>query len=156
MKLNRYKNTTEDTSYGIIPVHKMGDRFLFLLIRNFDIDGKTPGHWSFPKGHAEEGESEIEAAKREFSEETGIEEVEITEEPVFFENYKFKADGQKIVKTVKYFIGLVEDTVVREQKDEVCDYQWAEYEEAMELMTFDEGRNILKKAYEHVDIVYGS
>ena len=38
---------------------------LFLLIQH------QAGHWAFPKGHANPGESPAETARREFAEETG-------------------------------------------------------------------------------------
>ncbi len=45
-----------------------------------EIEGETrvllvqhkPGHWSFPKGHKEQGESDHETAIREVYEETGV------------------------------------------------------------------------------------
>ena len=40
------------------------------LVRPFGVRGKTP--WGIPKGKVEEGETNLEAAKREFIEETGI------------------------------------------------------------------------------------
>ena len=56
----------QDSAVGIIPVYKQGDRFLFCLVKHAD------GHWGFPKGHKEEGESDEGAALRELREETGI------------------------------------------------------------------------------------
>jgi 8-oxo-dGTP pyrophosphatase MutT (NUDIX family) len=37
------------------------------------VKGRISGKWSFPKGHAKQGETEFEAAKRETYEETGLE-----------------------------------------------------------------------------------
>ena len=37
------------------------------------IKGRRTGKWSFPKGHSEQGETEIDCALRETYEETGIE-----------------------------------------------------------------------------------
>ncbi|MBD3304395.1 NUDIX domain-containing protein, partial [Candidatus Woesearchaeota archaeon] len=39
----------------------------YLLVKH-----KEGGHWDFPKGHAEEGETEEETALREIYEETGL------------------------------------------------------------------------------------
>ena len=45
---------------------KNGELELLLLKHRFG------GHWSFPKGHVEEGETEVETALREVHEETGL------------------------------------------------------------------------------------
>jgi len=59
----------KDYSYGIIPVYhkiaEVGD-YYFLLVKNCN------NSWSFPKGHAEAGETEEETAQRELFEETGV------------------------------------------------------------------------------------
>ena len=39
---------------------------------------QVAGHWGFPKGHVEQGETELETAKREIKEETNLD-VEIDE-----------------------------------------------------------------------------
>jgi 8-oxo-dGTP pyrophosphatase MutT (NUDIX family) len=51
--------------YGTIFIDQTTNRAL--LVR-----GRLSGKWSFPKGHAKEGETEFEAAKRETFEETGL------------------------------------------------------------------------------------
>ena len=43
-----------------------------MLCKRAQYHSFLPNVWSFPSGHVEEGEEDIEAAKREFFEETGL------------------------------------------------------------------------------------
>ena len=63
----------------------------------FLVKGKKSNKWGFPKGHMEEGESEIDTARREFYEETGY-------------NLPFSSsmDKKYIVKNNIYFIVIIE------------------------------------------------
>ena len=56
-----------EKSCGAIVYRKYHGNTEILLIKHINS-----GHWSFPKGHVEEGETEEETAKREIMEETGI------------------------------------------------------------------------------------
>jgi len=91
----------KDKSFGIIPVFKdaKGD-FIFCLVRH------AGEHWGFPKGHPETRESEIETARRELKEETGIDNVNLSSQS-FSEKYSFVKDNFQHNKTVKYFLGFV-------------------------------------------------
>ena len=60
-----------ERSCGAIVFKEMEGALYVLVIQH------GAGHWSFPKGHMEAGESEHETAIREVAEETGIE-IEIT------------------------------------------------------------------------------
>ncbi|MBI3671783.1 NUDIX domain-containing protein, partial [Candidatus Azambacteria bacterium] len=94
-------------------------------------------------------ESDIEAAKREFEEETGISEYEIPDEKNFFiEEYFFKKENDIVYKTVKYFIAFTKNKNVNMQMSEVADFKWLPYEEAVSQLTFHEGKDIAKKANE--------
>ena len=64
------------------------------------------GFWGFPKGHIEEGETEVETAKREVEEEVGLE-VEIDEAKRFTFSYIIK--DSKIHKTVVLFLAKVRE-----------------------------------------------
>ncbi|MDW8394985.1 MAG: NUDIX domain-containing protein [Anaerolineae bacterium] len=132
-----------EQSFGVIPVRREGDRVLFLVIRH------TSGHWAFPKGHASVGETDIEAARRELREETGIRNVTLVPDLVFEERYLKPAWGrpdQHVEKTVRYFLGWVNDPTVRVQPSEIQDYRWAPYDEARDLITFDQSRGVLDQA----------
>jgi len=64
----------EIVSAGGVVYRTMGDNVFFVLV------GRRRGnYWCLPKGRVEENETEVEAAKREVFEETGIGEVEVGE-----------------------------------------------------------------------------
>jgi bis(5'-nucleosidyl)-tetraphosphatase len=135
----------KDQSFGVIPIRKHGARFLFLLIQHH------AGHWAFPKGHAEPGETDEQAALRELREETGIANPRLVEGASFVETYTYRRDGQPVAKTVRYFMGLVESAVVRIQAAEIRAYRWVDYDEALTLVTFSESRRLLVGARDYLE-----
>ena len=84
-----------ETSCGAVVFHKFEDEYKFLLI-NF-LHGNL-NFWGFPKGHMEKDETEIQTAKREIREETGLD-VEII--PGFKTSNEYTY--QNSVKKVIYF-----------------------------------------------------
>ena len=56
-----------EKSCGAVVLRKNQGRLQVLLIKH--ING---GHWAFPKGHVEPGETEEQTALREIKEETGL------------------------------------------------------------------------------------
>ncbi len=104
------------------------------------------GHWDFPKGKIEPGETKEEAALRELHEEAGLN----TSLQEGFEDsieYTFvDRSGERAKKTVFFFLGRVHDEQVT-LSDEHKDYVWLRYNEAYSKMTFDTGRAVLKKAH---------
>jgi 8-oxo-dGTP pyrophosphatase MutT (NUDIX family) len=132
-----------EQSFGVIPVYQRGGQTYFLIIQH------NAGHWAFPKGRAEKGESEVETALRELREETGITDVSVRPDPVFEERYtrtQWGSRRQHVQKTVRYFLGMVHDPKVRLQQAEVQDYKWATYDEARAMITFDASRRLLDDA----------
>ncbi len=138
----------KDFSFGVVPVFKDGDKLLFLLIQHLHKKG---GHWAFPKGHPEVGETGLETAKRECEEETGLKNVKIFEDLEFFEKYSFEQGGVQIDKTVKYFLGISSDKNVIPQEIEIGNYAWLEFNEALEKITFAEGKKMLIEVGTHLD-----
>ena len=49
---------SREHSFGIVPTAKSSNEYMFLVIY------RTKGFWEFPKGHRDEGEDDVTAAKR--------------------------------------------------------------------------------------------
>lgn len=129
----------KDFSCGVIPYRITDAQRQFLLIQH------QAGHWSFPKGHPEKGESDLQAARRELAEETGISDVEIDKHHPFNEHYTFtKRSGKQVSKRVVYYLGQVAaNQAVVLQEAEVSDHQWGDSAATRDRMSFDEGRALL-------------
>ena len=102
------------------------------------------GHWDLPKGHIEEGETEVETAIREVKEETNVD-VEVNE------NYRYTTEYspmEDVWKEVVYFIATKKSDNLIPQEEEVQIVEWVELNEAIKKVTFDNTRDILKRAVE--------
>lgn len=127
----------KDEAFGIVPVYRNSEGDRFLLIQH------NAGHWGFPKGHAEAGESPVQTACREFREETGVQMFTVIDHVSFTEHYVFQKDGQRITKTVVYFLAWVQTTEVHHQEAEIKDYTWASFDQALALITFPAAKQVL-------------
>lgn len=128
-----------ERSCGAVVFHKMNGSARFLLIKN-----KRSAHWSFPKGHVEKGESDEQTALREVKEETGID-VEI------IKGFKAKSEysiQRHIEKTVYIFTATCESTQTVIQPEEIEDYRWLDYHQAMRNLRFDNDKSILFRSRE--------
>lgn len=109
---------------------------------------KNGKFWGFPKGHMEEGENEIETALREVKEEVGLD-VEIDADKRYVLNYII---NDEIDKTVIFYLAIPKSEKLEKQEDEIEDIKWCDFEEALDLLTFDNSKEMLKRAIE--DILY--
>ncbi|MEM9348590.1 MAG: NUDIX domain-containing protein [Planctomycetota bacterium] len=136
-----------DFSCGVIPYRVINGTREFLLIQH------RAGHWAFPKGHPEEGETNIETARRELEEEAGIGKAILDEDHPFEEQYVFtKRSGKEVNKRVVYFLGEVgQDQQLRLQAAEVSDYAWGDALQTRERLTFEEGRALLDEVLSYLD-----
>jgi len=150
--MNRKSRYAFDRSYGIVPIFKRDKMFEFLLVKHRGAGPGRPGHWAFPKGHKEKGESMLAAAKRELGEENGIKKCIVDDNKRFTEKYVFKKERKLVLKTVTYFIAIVRDKKVKIQKKEIDDYAWLSFEQALGRVTFIESKKILQEVKEYLNI----
>lgn len=140
-----------DAAFGVVPIFAPAeaaelsrDRYQFLLIQHH------AGHWAFPKGHADPGESPLETACREFVEETGIERYELLDAPSFEESYAFVKGGKYVEKVVTYFLARVTEKTVRMQAEEIQNFAWEPYETAIDRITYEANRTVLRSVWEYL------
>lgn len=128
-----------DKSYGAVVVKRYRGDWQILLIKH-----KHGGHWSFPKGHAEKEESIEETIHREVEEETGLQ-VELN--PLYsYRSHYVLPDGRP--KEVFYYLGRPKTDLRVRSVDEIESISWCGFEEAKEILTYEEDRVILRQLYD--------
>ncbi|WP_165873608.1 NUDIX domain-containing protein [Baia soyae] len=123
----------------------------FLLVQHKE------GHWGFPKGGIEDGETELEAAWRELQEETQIacNGILNPNKYRFVEKYEFlSTKGERIKKDTIYYVAFTCDTQITLNHNELVDAKWMTLDEIESLSVFY-SRNLLPPLYEivHSEIV---
>lgn len=104
-------------SCGVLVLREVPQRE-FLLLRH-------PKRWDLPKGHLDQGETDLECALRELWEETGISEDDIRIDPDFryTTNYAVIGNGSTRMKTLVILLGFLQrDTPILVTEHQ--GYQW--------------------------------
>lgn len=109
---------------------------------------QVKGHWGFPKGHVENGETEMQTAIREVKEETNID-VEIQSERKFKEEYIIVDTG--IQKEVIYFIAKPIGGNIKPQEAEINTIKWLTFNEAIETLTYEDSKKVLREVLKELE-----
>ena len=104
-------------------------------------------YWDYVKGHVEKGEKELETIVREAEEETGLRDLEFVDGLSYAMEYFFVFEGKKIFKIVNFRLALTKTKEIV-LSDEHNDFAWLPYEEAYAALSFDNAKQVLKKANE--------
>jgi 8-oxo-dGTP pyrophosphatase MutT (NUDIX family) len=118
-----------------------------LLLRHSSVSSGGGGHWDFPKGHIDDGETEIQTALRELEEETGITHANIIEGFRDTITYTFSGDQGPIEKEVVFFIAITKESKVVLSHEHI-DYSWLDFDSAFSRLTYDNARQVLRNAIE--------
>ena len=130
-----------EKSCGAVVFRNKNNNIQVLLIRH--LNG---GHWAFPKGHVEKGETEEQTALREILEETGLA-VELDNRYRQVVSYSPKKD---VVKDVVYFVATASsDAVTVAQEEEISQIVWVDMHNAADYVSFDNDKKVLLGAIEH-------
>ena len=102
---------------------------------------KNGNFWGFPKGHMENGETEIETALREVKEEVGLD-VDIDAEKRYTLNYNIK---NEIDKTTVLYIAKTKNDQFVIQENEIENAKWCDFEEVLNTLTFEDWKEMFRK-----------
>jgi bis(5'-nucleosidyl)-tetraphosphatase len=103
------------------------------------------GHWDFPKGNMEKGETEMQTVLREVGEETGLGQILMI--PGFRRviEYYYRRDGKNVHKQVVYLLAKTEEdriVISREHQS----FGWFSFEEAKKKTSYENSKVTLTEA----------
>ena len=132
----------QEKSCGAIVFRWENGRPMFVIVE------EKSGGYSFPKGHTEGSETEIETARREIFEEIGI-------CPVFIEGFRetetyYPAEKPGTRKQVVYFLAEYGDETLVPQPGEINRILQLPYEEALGCFVHENKRLMLTAAYNFI------
>ena len=134
-----------EKSCGAIVYRKFHGNIELLLIKN-----QNGGHWSFPKGHVEEGETEEQTAVREIMEETGIEVMLDSS----FRRVITYAPKKETTKDVIYFLAKAVTYDYTPQEEEIAQIKWVEINHAASILSYDNDRQLVVQAKDRIKASY--
>ncbi len=129
----------QEKSCGAIVIKKQKDGIKYLLLHY------SAGHWDFPKGNQEKNETEEQTVAREIKEETGIENVDLVENFKETIKYFYKRGQETIYKEVAFIIAETHQEEVTLSFEHIG-YAWLSYENAYKKLTFNNAKELLRKA----------
>jgi 8-oxo-dGTP pyrophosphatase MutT (NUDIX family) len=132
--------TIEEISSGIVCFRRTQDQKIEVLLLNH---GK---HVSHPKGHVEKKESLQQTAIRELKEETNLELLIISIDPIVRIEYDFRRNNTQVNKQVHYFAGFVKPKQHVLLSDEHLSYEWSSLRGGIAKLTYANDKYALRLA----------
>ena len=127
-------------SCGAVVFTRRNGQILYAIVQ------EKGGAYSFPKGHMESGETEIETARREILEETGL-------RPGFVDGFRLQdeyhlSEKPGTMKRVTYFLAEFRDEPLIPRQGEIRKILLIPYEQAVTLFEHENTRRIFASAHE--------
>lgn len=139
-----------EKSVGAVLFHETSAGREYLLLRY------PSGHYEFPRGHIEVGETEETTLRREVEEETGVTQLDIypfrTENRFFYvargseaSRRKREGRGTWVFKRAFFYPAKTDEREIQ-LSYEHREWMWLPYEQALEKVTFANARRVLERS----------
>jgi 8-oxo-dGTP pyrophosphatase MutT (NUDIX family) len=109
--------------------------------------------WSLPKGHIEDGEDALSAARREIEEEAGVTQLEYAGAFGSYSRYRIGADGvedESELKTIHMFLFKTVQSALSPTDGDNPEARWVEREEATAYLTHPKDRQFFRSVLERL------
>ncbi len=130
----------KEKSCGAVVYFYKGGELLFL------IEKMKLGHYSLPKGHMENGETEEMTAIREIKEETNL---DVDLDTGFRKVITFSPYSD-CIKEVVFFVGQARSLNFQKQEKEISELYWLKFDDALALLTYETDQEVLFGAFEYI------
>ncbi|MEK6863300.1 MAG: NUDIX domain-containing protein [Nanoarchaeota archaeon] len=103
--------------------------------------------WSFPKGHIDEGEEPLTAARREIREESGVTDLKLIKELGSYGRYRGGLDGgddPSEFKTIHMFLFSTDQEKLQPQDPYNPEARWVDRKKVAELLTFGKDKEFFR------------
>ncbi len=138
----------EERSAGAVLFNDGAAERRYLLLRY------PAGHWDFPKGNVEKGESEGQTALREVREETGLDDVMLIDGFRRKIEYFYRRGGKSVHKEVVFLLAETKRDDVK-ISSEHREYSWFNYQDALENVTYKNSKRLLLLAQKYLKEIEG-
>lgn len=110
--------------------------------------------WSLPKGHIEDGEDALTAAKREIYEESGISNLDLVKDLGSYQRYKISKSGvgedKSEIKTIILFLFKTNQKDLKPIDPDNPEARWVEKDKVAELLTAQKDKEFFLKISEDI------
>ena len=132
----------KEKSCGAVIYKKENNQLLFLL------ELQSNGHYSFPKGHVENNETEVETALREIKEETNL---DVNIDTNFRYVITYLLESKNIYKDAVYFVATPTSFDLKNQEGEISECSWNTYDEIMSKLEYENSKEVFNCAYQYIN-----
>ncbi|XP_050524975.1 bis(5'-nucleosyl)-tetraphosphatase [asymmetrical] [Daktulosphaira vitifoliae] len=134
---------------GLVIYRKVFNEIQYLLLQA----SYENHHWTPPKGHLEENESDMDAAVRETEEEAGLKLQDLCVDHHFKKTLKYEPANKNFIKQVVYFLAYLTnpETPVK-LSNEHQSYKWLSLQNAKEHAQYPEMQELLDECDKHLKL----
>ncbi len=104
--------------------------------------------WSLPKGHLDDGEDELTAAKREIYEESGVKELELIKKLGKYKRHRIglkEKDDKSELKEITIFLFRTNQEILKPIDPDNPEAKWVEKSKVAELLTHRKDKEFFLK-----------